>query len=129
MKKLIYIIFIILFNCESFSQNVVGKWQIVDYSNADTETYSEVLWEFTSGNRCIWKLKEDNSIIFEFTYSISNRTCDDNIIDGDSHLTLINIEDGEKLCYVFYGVTNSGGRITMSINEYAKQEPILFVKK
>lgn len=129
MKKIIYIVFILLFNCKSFSQDVIGRWKIINFSDADTETYSDVIWEFTSNNKCIWREKVNNNIVFEFTYSISNKTCDDDTVDGDLHLKLIDIADGEKTCYVFFGIINKNGRITMSINEYGEAERILFVKE
>jgi len=129
MKKIIFIILITLFSCKTYSQDVLGQWYIVNYGEADTEVYSDVFWEFTSDGKCIWKLVDDNSIVFEFSYSISHTTCDDGVNDTDLHLKLINLDDGEKLCYVFSGITDESGRITMSINEYGKAEPLLFLKR
>lgn len=129
MKKIIFMVLIALFSCKTYSQDVLGQWYIVNYSEADTEEYSEVFWEFTSDGKCIWKLVNDNSVIFEFSYSISHTTCDDGVNDTDLHLKLINLDDRDKLCYVFSGVTDENGRITMSINEYGKAEPLLFLKR
>jgi hypothetical protein len=129
MKKIVFIVVIALLSCRAYSQEVLGQWYIINYSNPDVEEYSEVYWEFTSNGKCLWKLVDDNSIIFEFSYSISHTTCDDGINDVDLHLKLVNFDDGEKLCYVFKGITNENGRITMSINEYEKAEPILFLKR
>lgn len=129
MKKIFLItVFTLLCNCKTYSQDITGKWKVVLSSNPDTETYSDVYWEFTSDNKCIQRMLDDNSLFDTYTYSISHSTCDDGVQDNDLHLSLISLQDGIKSCFVFNGMDNINNRITIAITNYDEAEPILLLK-
>jgi hypothetical protein len=130
--KNILILSLLLIGFKSFSQDLSGEWQIIHYSNADQEILTDIVWEF-GHDTCVWRSKIDNSEILRFNYSISNRTCDGNVIDGDNHLSLYNTdvsisidEDNGKKCFVILGLSIVDGAKLLSIIEYGTADPILF---
>jgi hypothetical protein len=131
MKKIFLItICVLIYSCKTFSQDITGKWKIILTSNPDTETYSDVYWEFTSDKKkCIERMLDDDSVVDTYLYTLSNLTCDDGVQDKDIHLSLISLKDGFKRCFVFDGMDNINGRVTMAITSYEEAEPILFVKE
>ena len=129
MRKIFLIIVCaLLYNCKTYSQDITGKWKITLSTNPDVETYSDVYWEFTADNKCTLRMLNDNSIVDTYTYSLSHTTCDDAVQDKDLHLSLISLDDGFKLCFVFDGMDSVNNRTTMAITNYDEAEPILLLK-
>jgi hypothetical protein len=129
MKKIFLIILCaLLYNCRTYSQDITGKWKITLSSNPEVETYSDVYWEFTTDNKCIERMLDDNSIVDTYIYSLSHTTCDNGVQDQDLHLSLTSLVDGIKSCFVFDGMANRNNRITMAITNYEEAEPILLLK-
>jgi len=125
----IYFLIVINISAQSnFNEEIIGTWNEIDLSIADSEEETDFIWVFAEDGTCNWI--KSGEVIFKYNYSVSNYSCNNKLDSkGYYHIKLINKDNLNDIdCFVIEGIVNKSNSIYLSVTNYNTAEPILFKK-
>ncbi|MEN8125831.1 MAG: hypothetical protein ABFR32_11965 [Bacteroidota bacterium] len=108
-------------------EKIIGTWHMIDPNDINQEIILPTKWVFTSDNNCIWY--ENNILIREFSYNITNYSCNDEYDSVYRYLKLENPLDlNEVFCYAINGISEEEDKMYLSIEFDGNPRPMVFKK-
>ncbi|MBD0830572.1 hypothetical protein [Aestuariibaculum sediminum] len=136
MRKifLILVIAIIQLNysyAQDINNDILGSWDLIEFNLEGEQQVTGAVWEFKSDGTC---KSTEETLIYNYTYSISNNKCTDGSLDNENNYIRIYKTSNSNLEYCFKIINiglldDSDTRVFMTLYNYGAIQPLIFVKK